>query len=91
MKNLIVPIIGIAAVLLGGLWLLQGLGIVNIPPLLCVADCAPIEGGSAAWAIAGLAVLAAVQPRSITRSSAAAQRSGASVGDSILNTPVKPR
>lgn len=45
--------------LLGGLWLLQGLGLVNIPPLLCVGDCAPIEGGSPLWAGIGAVVLAA--------------------------------
>ena len=47
------------AVLLGGLWLLQGSGLVSIAPILCVADCAPLEGPSAPWALAGLALLAA--------------------------------
>jgi hypothetical protein len=58
MKNALILIAGAIAALLGGLWLLQGIGIVNIPPILCVADCAPIEGGSMQWAIIGLLVLA---------------------------------
>jgi len=57
--KIVLLVIGVVALLLGGLWLLQGLGIVNIPPILCVADCEPIEGGSATWAIVGLVVAAA--------------------------------
>ena len=41
------------SVLLGGLWLLQGLGIVHVQPILCFADCAPIQGASFAWPISG--------------------------------------
>ena len=48
---------GFALVLLGALWLLQGLGIVHIRPVLCFSDCAPIEGKSATWAGIGAAVL----------------------------------
>jgi hypothetical protein len=44
---------GVIGVLLGGLWLLQGLGVVHIRPILCFADCAPIQGPSSTWAIAG--------------------------------------
>ena len=55
----VVLILGVIAVLLGGLWLLQGLGIVTIPPILCVADCEGLEGPSATWAIVGFAVVAA--------------------------------
>lgn len=54
-----IAIVGIVATLLGGLWLLQGLGIVTIPPILCVADCAPLEGPSTPWAIAGAVLLIA--------------------------------
>jgi hypothetical protein len=56
--KIVISILGIIAVLLGGLWLLQGTGIVRIPPILCVANCEPIEGPAPAWAIAGLVVLA---------------------------------
>jgi hypothetical protein len=54
----VILILGVLAALLGGLWLLQGLGVVRIAPILCVADCAPLEGPSATWAIAGLLLLA---------------------------------
>jgi hypothetical protein len=54
-----IAVIGAVAVLLGGLWLLQGLGLVNVRPILCFADCEPIQGASAAWAIAGLVTLTA--------------------------------
>ena len=57
--KVIIGIVGLVAVLLGGLWLLQGLGIVTIPPILCVADCAPLEGPSVPWAITGGVLLVA--------------------------------
>jgi hypothetical protein len=54
-----VLVIGTLAVLLGGLWLLQGLGIVHLRPILCVADCEEVQGPSASWSIiGGLLVLA---------------------------------
>lgn len=43
---------------LGGLWLLQGLGVVHVRPILCFADCAPVQGTSAAWAIIGFLLVA---------------------------------
>ena len=49
---------GLIAALLGGLWLLQGLGIVYLRPILCFADCVPVQGPSATWAIIGAGVLA---------------------------------
>lgn len=51
--------VGIVAFLLGGLWLLQGLGIVQMQPLLCFADCEPVQGVSVTWAVIGAAVLVA--------------------------------
>ena len=51
--------VGVIAVLLGGLWLLQGLGIVHLRPILCIADCAAIQGRSLGWAVAGFVVAAA--------------------------------
>lgn len=48
----------IAAMLLGVLWLLQGLGLVQIRPILCFADCAPIQGPSSTWAVVGALALA---------------------------------
>ena len=52
-------VFGVIGMLLGGLWLLQGLGLVRIPPILCVANCTPIEGFTPMWAVIGAAVLAA--------------------------------
>ncbi len=49
---------GLIVALLGGLWLLQGLGIVQMQPILCFANCAPIQGPSATWAVLGAVVLA---------------------------------
>lgn len=51
-------IVGLIAALLGGLWLLQGLGIVHLRPILCFADCAPVQGPSTTWAVIGAVVLA---------------------------------
>lgn len=53
---LVVSVIGI---LLGGLWLLQGLGLVHVRPLLCFANCEPVQGPSTSWAAAGFLVVAA--------------------------------
>ena len=47
-------IAGVVSLRLGGLWLLQGLGVVHVRPFLCFADCAPVQGPSLTWAIAGL-------------------------------------
>jgi len=55
----LIGVVGLAAVLLGGLWLLQGLGLVHMKPILCFADCAPIQDRSTTWAIIGLVVAAA--------------------------------
>lgn len=54
----IIPALGAIGILLGGLWLLQGLGFVQVQPILCVGDCAPIEGSSPTWTIIGLLVVA---------------------------------
>lgn len=45
--------------LLGLLWLLQGAGIVHIKPILCAANCEPIEGTSLLWQIIGTIVFLA--------------------------------
>ena len=47
----------VLAIVLGSLWLIQGLGLVHVRPILCVADCDPVEGPSLGWALAG-AILA---------------------------------
>jgi len=53
----LVAILGVIAMLLGGLWLVQGLGLVTIAPILCVADCETLEGPAPEWALAGAALL----------------------------------
>lgn len=51
----IIIAVGIIAILLGGLWLVQGL--VTIEPILCVAECEPLQGPSVTWVITGAVVL----------------------------------
>ncbi len=51
-------VFGVLCALLGGLWLLQGLGIVHVRPILCFADCAEIQGPLLTWAVIGAAALA---------------------------------
>ncbi|MDT9600068.1 hypothetical protein [Sphingosinicella rhizophila] len=50
-------VIGALIVALGGLWLLQGSGLVVIEPIACVADCEPLVGPSLPWALAGIVAL----------------------------------
>jgi hypothetical protein len=50
-------VLGVASMLLGLLWLLQGADLLHIRPLLCVADCEPVEGGSIGWMTAGVLLL----------------------------------
>ena len=50
---------GVLCVLLGGLWLLQGLGLVHLRPILCFANCEPVQGPSTVWAMVGAVVLIA--------------------------------
>ena len=49
----LVAVVGALAIMLGGLWLLQGLGVVRLRPILCFADCAPVQGPSTTWALIG--------------------------------------
>ncbi len=58
MKTIVLAV-GVLGVLLGGLWLFQGLGIVQVRPILCFAQCAPVQGPSSTWAIIGAGVLTA--------------------------------
>lgn len=55
----VVLVVSAIAVLLGGLWLVQGLGLVEIEPMLCFAECEPIAGPSPTWAIVGFLMVMA--------------------------------
>jgi hypothetical protein len=57
--NKIIVVAGVFSLLLGGLWVLQGLGLVHIRPILCFADCEPIQGASLTWIIIGTFFVAA--------------------------------
>ena len=57
--RLLALLVGVVCVLLGGLWLLQGLGLVRLQPILCVADCRPVEAPSLTWTVVGFLVAAA--------------------------------
>lgn len=50
-------VLGVGATLLGVLWLLQGADLLHIRPILCVANCKPVEGGSIGWMTAGAILL----------------------------------
>lgn len=53
MRKALLFAVSLIAASLGALWLLQGLGIVHLRPILCFADCVPIQGPSATWAVVG--------------------------------------
>ena len=53
----VTALLGACAVALGGLWLLQGLGLARLRPILCFVDCAGIQCPSATWAIIGALTL----------------------------------
>jgi hypothetical protein len=52
-------VLGVASTLLGLLWLLQGAELLHIRPILCIANCKPVEGGSIGWMVAGALLLVA--------------------------------
>jgi LPXTG-motif cell wall-anchored protein len=52
-------VLGAVLLLLGLLWTLQGADVVRIQPILCVADCQPITGGSPAWLAIGVVTIVA--------------------------------
>ena len=50
-------IAGVVLTSLGALWSLQGADLVRIEPILCVANCEPITGGSTLWLIVGIVTM----------------------------------
>jgi hypothetical protein len=59
MKKIALLLFGLLLASLGALWLVQGLGVVHLEPIACVADCEPIQGGSPTYAILGALMIAA--------------------------------
>lgn len=55
--NALILILGVVLTLLGGLWTLQGLGVVTLEPILCVAACEPVQGPSSTWVAIGVAMI----------------------------------
>jgi hypothetical protein len=51
--------LGALSMLLGGLWVLQGLGVVHVRPTLCFVECATVQDASSAWAITGCLLIMA--------------------------------
>lgn len=56
-KVIVLTILGVILALLGTLWVVQGLGIIQLGPILCVADCEPITGRSMQWTVIGMITL----------------------------------
>lgn len=52
-KAILLGAAGAAVALLGTLWVVQGLGLVEVPPMLCIEACEPITGGSVRWTVIG--------------------------------------
>jgi hypothetical protein len=57
--RILIGIAGLLAMALGVLWLLQGLGLVHLRPILCLANCEVLQGPSAVWAIVGIVTVGA--------------------------------
>ncbi len=53
-KQITGALIGAFIAFLGLLWSLQGLGILHIRPIACVANCEEIVGVSPSWALVGV-------------------------------------
>lgn len=57
MNRIIALGFGIVTVLLGALWFSQGVGLLHLRPVLCLANCAPIQGPSGSRALTGAVTL----------------------------------
>lgn len=55
--SIVLTLCGGCLVLLGGLWLLQGLGVVRIEPIACVGACQAITGPNTTWQLLGAAAV----------------------------------
>jgi hypothetical protein len=57
MKREVAFVVSVIAALLGLMWLLQGLGVVHLRPILCFADCEPIQSTSPTWTAIGAVIV----------------------------------
>ena len=53
LKQLAIPLAGVILALFGLLWFLQGIAILTLCPVLCVADCECVTSGSPFWEVIG--------------------------------------
>ncbi len=59
MVNRLLLVLAALLIALGALWALQGAGVVHLKPVLCVADCAELQGESTQWLATGLGTIVA--------------------------------
>lgn len=60
-KFIAAALAGVIVTLLGLLWILQGAGILKLCPVLCIAQCECVTGGSQFWeTIGAIAVIIGV-------------------------------
>jgi hypothetical protein len=52
-RELATALFGVIVALLGFMWFLQGAGIIQMCPMLCIMDCECIKGGSQLWEAVG--------------------------------------
>jgi hypothetical protein len=52
-------LLGVVLLPVGILWVLQGADVIHIEPIVCVAKCEPVTGGSRLWFAIGLLSLLA--------------------------------
>jgi hypothetical protein len=58
-KLIAIIFFGTIMTLLGLLWLLQGFESIHLRPILCAANCEPVEGKSSLWQAIGTIVFLA--------------------------------
>ncbi|HEV7356666.1 MAG TPA: hypothetical protein VGN99_01640 [Steroidobacteraceae bacterium] len=58
MLNVLLRVFAGMLIALGALWSLQGAGVVHVKPILCVADCAALQGASGQWLATGICAVA---------------------------------
>ena len=51
-------VFGIVLFALSALWTLQGADLFRIKPILCVANCEAVVGGSITWLVVGIVAMA---------------------------------